>query len=159
LSRNRKYTVRSDLFVKYFKNSLAVDSPEMDRICAAAKETGTVVVLGYSEKAGDSLYMGQSIIDSTGELVLSRRKIKPTHMERTIFGDAAGGMNTLLNVADTAVGRVCALVCWVRFETEFGCICPVFDPRTDYFEHALVFSDQFLLQKSHRSLLTAAVDR
>ncbi|OJJ56745.1 hypothetical protein ASPSYDRAFT_1182467 [Aspergillus sydowii CBS 593.65] len=111
-----KYPSRPDLFVKYFRNSLAKDSPEMDRIRAAAKENNIVVVLAYSERADDSLYMSQSVIDATGEVLLSRRKIKPTHMERTIFGDAAGGDDTLFNVAETAVGRVSTLVCWEHLQ-------------------------------------------
>lgn len=109
----RKYTNNPDLFLKYFQNSLSINSEEMDRIRAAAKENHMVVVLGYSERLGDSLYMGQSIIDADGKLVLSRRKIKPTHMERTVFGDAASGADTLFNVGDTVVGKVSALVCWV----------------------------------------------
>jgi nitrilase len=104
--------------VKYLHNSLSVNSDEMDRLRVAAKENHIVVVLGYSERAGDSLYMGQSIIDATGELLLSRRKIKPTHMERTVFGDPAGGADTLFNVVKTTVGRVSGLLCWV-------CIAPL----------------------------------
>lgn len=83
----------------------------MDRIRAVAKENNIVVVLGYSERLGDSLYIGQSIIDADGKLVLSRRELKPTHMERTVFSDAASGVDTLFNVGDTAVGRVLAIVC------------------------------------------------
>jgi nitrilase len=99
--------------VKYFRNSLSVNSDEMDRLRTAAKENHIVVVLGYSERAGDSLYMDQSIIDASGRLLLTRRKIKPTHMERTIFGDPAGGADTLFNVAETTAGRVSGLLCWV----------------------------------------------
>jgi nitrilase len=40
-------------------------------------------------------------------------KIKPTHMERTVFGDPAGGADTLFNVAETTIGRVLGLLCWV----------------------------------------------
>lgn len=42
---------------------------------------------------------------------MARRKIKPTHMERTIFGDGTG--NSLNNVRDIeGVGRVGQLACW-----------------------------------------------
>jgi hypothetical protein len=99
--------------VKYFHNSLSVNSNEMDRLCAAAKENHIVVVLGYSKRAKDSLYIGQSIIDATSELLLSRRKIKPTHMDRTVFDDPAGGADTLFNVVKTTVGRVSGMLCWV----------------------------------------------
>jgi nitrilase len=92
--------------VKYFHNSFSVNSDEMDRLRVAAKENHIVVVLRYSQRAGDSLYMGQSIIDATSELLLSRRKIKPTYMERMVFGVPAGGADALFNVAKTTVGRV-----------------------------------------------------
>jgi len=42
---------------------------------------------------------------------MHRRKIKPTHAERTIFGDGSGA--SLMNVADEPmVGKVGALSCW-----------------------------------------------
>lgn len=45
---------------------------------------------------------------------MKRRKFKPTHMERTVFGDAGG--QSLMNVADVeGVGRVGALACWGEF--------------------------------------------
>ncbi len=40
-------------------NSLAKESPEMDRIRAAVKKANIFVVLGYSERAGGSLYIAQ----------------------------------------------------------------------------------------------------
>lgn len=114
---DRKYPVRPDLYARYHKNSLRVDSPEMRAILDAAKEAKIVVVLGYSERGAEgeseSLYMGQSIISAEGELMLARRKMKPTHMERTVFGDASGGDKTVRNVVQTPLGKVGGLVCWV----------------------------------------------
>jgi hypothetical protein len=40
--------------------SMRKDSPEMKRIQAAVKKAGMMVVLGYSEREGGSLYMAQS---------------------------------------------------------------------------------------------------
>lgn len=54
----------------------------MDRIREAVKKAGIFVVLGNSERAGGILYIAQSFIDETGTIVLHRRKIKPTHVER-----------------------------------------------------------------------------
>jgi len=46
---------------------------------------------------------------------IHRRKFKPTHMERTVFGEASG--NTLRNVVDVEdVGRVGALACWEHLQ-------------------------------------------
>lgn len=73
---------------RYMKNSLKIDSPEMQTICAAAAEHGIAVVLGFSENFNNSLYIGQATISATGELLMTRRKLKATHLERTVFGDA-----------------------------------------------------------------------
>ncbi|OCL04487.1 carbon-nitrogen hydrolase [Glonium stellatum] len=95
----------------YTKNALKVDSPHMSRICASAAENGINVALGFAENYNNSLYIAQAIIGADGELKMKRRKMKPTHMERTVFGDASG--SSLANVVNLeAVGRVGALACW-----------------------------------------------
>ncbi|KAK1146246.1 Carbon-nitrogen hydrolase [Aspergillus melleus] len=96
--------------VAYIRNSLGYDSPEMEQIRTCAMENAINVVLGFSENDHGSLYISQCLLTSRGELKIPRRKIKPTHMERTIFGDCTG--DSLHNVADTDVGRVGALSCW-----------------------------------------------
>ncbi|ODM14950.1 hypothetical protein SI65_09702 [Aspergillus cristatus] len=96
--------------VAYIRNSLRYDSPEMERIRTCALENKINVVLGFSENYHGSLYIAQCIITDNGEIKAKRRKLKPTHMERTIFGDCTG--DSLLNVVDTSVGRVGALSCW-----------------------------------------------
>ncbi len=99
------------MITKYIQNSLVVDSDEMRTIQASAAKAGVVVVLGFSENHHNSVYIAQAIIDSDGTLLVKRRKLKPTHMERTVFGDGSG--DSLLNVTPTRVGkRVGALNCW-----------------------------------------------
>lgn len=44
---------------EYFRNSMEKDSDEMRRICAAVKEAGIFVVLGYSERFKGTLYISQ----------------------------------------------------------------------------------------------------
>ncbi|KAG9319530.1 hypothetical protein KVV02_000565 [Mortierella alpina] len=99
-----------ELSVKFIQNSLKYGSPEMERIQAMAVDCKINVVLGFSENDHDSLYMSQCVITDEGEIKARRRKIKPTHMERTVFGDSTG--DSLNNVVDTSVGRVGALQCW-----------------------------------------------
>jgi nitrilase len=82
----------------------------MDRIRACAKENKIVVALGFSENHHNSLYIAQATISDNGELLMHRRKIMPTHMERTIFGNSSGG--SLKNVVETSIGRVGQLACW-----------------------------------------------
>ncbi|KAK5989821.1 Nitrilase [Cladobotryum mycophilum] len=99
---------------KYRANSMAKDSPQMKSIQAAAKKAGMTVVLGYSERDGASLYISQAFISPDGEILLNRRKLKPTHAERTIFGE--GQAESLKTVVDTPVGRVGGLNCWEHLQ-------------------------------------------
>jgi aliphatic nitrilase len=97
----------------YAENSLAVDGPQAQRIRDAAARHGVHVVLGYSERAGGSLYMGQMLIDRDGATVAARRKLKPTHVERTVFGEGDGSD---LAVHATDIGRVGMLCCWEHLQ-------------------------------------------
>jgi nitrilase len=100
-------------FPRYHENSLAVDSPEMRRLQSLVKRAGVTVVMGFSERDRGSRYMAQAIIDPSGELLLTRRKLKPTHIERTVFGEGDGSD---LVVVDTPLGRVGALNCWEHLQ-------------------------------------------
>ncbi|KAH7393067.1 cyanide hydratase/nitrilase-like protein [Pyrenochaeta sp. MPI-SDFR-AT-0127] len=103
------------LVTTYIKNSLSYGSPEMDKICAAARAAKIAVVLGFSENDHNSLYISQCTISASGEIIMKRRKLKPTHMERTVFGD--GGGSSLNNVVDVeGVGKVGALNCWEHMQ-------------------------------------------
>jgi nitrilase len=98
---------------RYHANSIVVGEPLLDKVVAAAGEHAIDVVLGYSERAGGSLYMGQAIISREGRLLATRRKLKPTHVERSVFGEGDGSD---LVVHDTAAGRVGALCCWEHLQ-------------------------------------------
>ena len=98
---------------RYHDHSLVYGSPEAARLSAAAKQHGIMVAMGHSEKAGGSLYMGQWIIGPDGETVAQRRKLKPTHVERTVFGEGDGSD---LAVHATELGRIGALCCWEHLQ-------------------------------------------
>ncbi len=98
---------------RYHDNSLVYGTPAAERISQAAKDNAIMVVMGHSEKSGGSLYMGQWIIDAEGKTVATRRKLKPTHVERTVFGEGDGSD---LSVYDTDLGRVGALCCWEHLQ-------------------------------------------
>jgi len=98
---------------RYHDNSLVYGSAQADRLAQAAKDHDIVVVMGHSEKQGGSLYMGQWIIGADGETIAQRRKLKPTHVERTVFGEGDGSD---LAVHDTPLGRVGALCCWEHLQ-------------------------------------------
>lgn len=82
----------------------------MRRIRGAAKAAQIFVSLGYSEIDGNSLYMAQIIINPAGEVINHRRKIKPTHVERLVFGEGTG--DSLDSVVETEIGALGHLNCW-----------------------------------------------
>lgn len=84
------YSENIPLVLKYMKNSMTAHGPEMLRIRQAAAANHIHVVLGFSERVASSLYLAQALIDDKGDVLLHRRKIKPTHLERTLFGDSTG---------------------------------------------------------------------
>lgn len=98
---------------QYFDNSLHYASPEAARLAEAAKANGIMVVMGLSERDAASLYIGQWLIGPDGETIARRRKLKPTHVERTVFGEGDGRD---LTVFETALGRVGALCCWEHLQ-------------------------------------------
>lgn len=95
-----------------YERAPTVPGPQIDRVRAAARRAGVVVVLGVNERDHGTLYNAQLIIDADGTLLLKRRKITPTYHERMIWGqgDASG-----LKVVDSRVGRLGALACWEHY--------------------------------------------
>ncbi|KRE24991.1 carbon-nitrogen hydrolase family protein [Agromyces sp. Soil535] len=98
---------------RYVENSFVVGSEHDLKIRRAARDNDIHVVLGYSERDAGSLYIGQMLINNSGSLIAARRKLKPTHVERTVFGEGDGSD---LKVHDTELGRLGALSCWEHFQ-------------------------------------------
>lgn len=98
---------------RYAANSMTRDGDEMRRLRRAAADNGVHVVLGFSERDGGSLYMAQAFISDTGELISVRRKLKPTHVERSVYGEGDGSD---LQVHSTPLGKLGALNCWEHFQ-------------------------------------------
>jgi len=111
---NRARLLDVELNVAYVKNSLRLHSPEMLKIRGCAKDNGIAVSLGFSENDDDSVYIAQVMIGADGEIKFHRRKMKPTHMERTIFGDASG--ECFSSVAELPFARVRSLSCWEHIQ-------------------------------------------
>lgn len=93
---------------RHFDNALEVGSEPFERLCKAAAQHRIYVVLGFTERAAGTLYLAQAIIDDGGRVVATRRKLKPTHVERSVYGEGDGSD---LAVHDTTLGRVGALCC------------------------------------------------
>jgi len=100
-------------FAKYHDNSMVVGDKYSKKLCDCAKNNEINLVMGFSEKDGGSLYISQLFIDENGKMMGSRRKLKPTHVERTVFGEGDGSG---FQVHDMAVGKVGGLCCWEHLQ-------------------------------------------
>jgi nitrilase len=98
--------------LQLYEQAVVVPSTTTDRLGAAARRAGAVVVVGVTERDHGSLYNTQLVFDSDGTLVLSRRKITPTYHERMLWGQGDGSG---LRAVDTSVGRIGALACWEHY--------------------------------------------
>ena len=99
---------------RYFDNSLAYDSPQAERLRLAVKKAGITAVLGLSERDGGSLYLAQWLIGPDGETIAKRRKLRPTHAERTVYGEGDGSDLAVHERPD--IGRLGALCCWEHLQ-------------------------------------------
>lgn len=98
-------------FEDLYLASVDLDGPEVRGLCAAAREAGTVVVIGINERADaglGTLYNSVLIIDETGELRGVHRKLVPTWAEKLTW---AHGDGSSLQVHDTKVGPLGVLAC------------------------------------------------
>lgn len=98
---------------RYHANSPTLDGEHLRRIREAARRHAITVVLGFSEKDAGSLYIAQAVFGPEGQILLHRRKLKPTHAERTLFGESDGSG---IKVIDTPLGRVGALNCFEHIQ-------------------------------------------
>ncbi|KAK4054053.1 hypothetical protein OIO90_003698 [Microbotryomycetes sp. JL221] len=97
-------------FVKrfYTEGAVEADGPEMHMLQETVVKHQINAVVGFSERDGGSLFMSQWILTSDGQVKV-RRKLKPTSLERIVYGEGDGSD---LKVHDTELGRLGVLQCW-----------------------------------------------
>jgi nitrilase len=103
----------SDFFVELHRNAVEADGKEIAAIRAAAKRNKLEVVLGATERDGGSLYCTLFYLGSKGEYRGRHRKLKPTHVERSIWGEGDGSD---LFVVETPLGIIGGLNCWEHLQ-------------------------------------------
>lgn len=98
---------------RYHANALERGTRQFDRLCSMARKAGIHISAGNAERDGGSLYLAQSLIGPDGSLLNHRRKLRPTHVERSVFGEGYGND---LAVTETAIGNVGQLCCWEHIQ-------------------------------------------
>lgn len=97
---------------QYYDNAIIIPSEDTDRLCAAAAEAKTHLVVGCTEVDGrpgvHTLYNSLLFIDRSGKVLGRRRKVMPTFVERAVWG---WGDGTDLVSFDTDIGRIGGLIC------------------------------------------------
>ena len=137
-----------------YNEAVVVPSADTDFIGNLAKEHQIVVVLGVNERDGGTLYNTQLVFDTTGELVLKRRKITPTYHERMIWGQGDGSG---LKAVNTSIGRIGALACWEHYNplARFALMNDHEEIHCSQFPGSMVgqiFADQMEVTMRHHAL-------
>lgn len=98
-------------YKRLFENAVAVPSPAFYRIARIARENKIFLSVGICEKSNDTfgtMWNSNLLFDREGNLIGHHRKLLPTWGEKLVwsFGDGS-----TLNVHDTEIGRIGALIC------------------------------------------------
>ena len=96
-------------YLRYFNGAIDVPGPETNRLCRLASKLGLYLVIGVVERGGSTLYCSALFVSPEGALLGKRRKLMPTAAERLVWGFGDG---STMNVYDTAIGRLGAVLCW-----------------------------------------------
>jgi nitrilase len=104
------------LYAELLDQAVTIPSAATDRLCRAAREAETYVVVGMSERNSEasnaSLYNTLLYIDPRGEILGKHRKLVPTGAERLVW---AQGDGSTLAVYETPFGRLGGLICWENY--------------------------------------------
>jgi nitrilase len=106
----------SELYAELVANSVSIPDSSTERLCRAAKQAGSYVVMGINERNAEasqaSLYNTIIYIDPQGQLLGKHRKLVPTSGERLVW---AQGDGSTLNIFETPFARVGGLICWENY--------------------------------------------
>ncbi len=101
-----------ELYRRYWASSVEIPGPAIARLGAMARKAGACLVVGVVEREGGTLYCSVVFLSPDGDLIGHRRKLMPTAAERIVWGQGDG---STLNVVDTPIGRLCAVICWENY--------------------------------------------
>jgi nitrilase len=103
--------VSNRLAAQLFMNAVEIPGPEIEALCAAAREAGAYVVIGVCEKLPRTLgtmFNTQVYLGPDGALLGKHQKIMPTVGERLVH---MGGFGDTFGAFQTEFGPMSALIC------------------------------------------------
>ena len=111
-----RHQILADAYAELLEQAVEIPSPATDRLCEAARRTGTYVVMGLNERnaqaSNASLYNTLLYIGPEGNLLGKHQKLVPTAPERMVW---AQGDGSTLEVYDTSLGKLSGLICWENY--------------------------------------------
>ena len=103
--------IANKLAVELFKNSVEIPGPEIDALCAAARDINAYVVIGVCEKIPNTtgtMFNTQVYIAPDGTLIRKHQKIMPTVGERLVH---VGGYGDTFGAFQSEFGPMSGLIC------------------------------------------------
>jgi nitrilase len=97
---------------RYYQNAIDLQGKETELFSKWAKEYQIYLNIGVIERDHGTLYCTMLYFTPDGKLAGKHRKIKPTALERIIWGE---GDKSTLSVIDTEVGKIGGLICWENY--------------------------------------------
>ncbi len=105
--------INKELHAHYARNSIQIETGDLDSICKLAKEHQIAIYLGMMERAkdrgGHSLYCSLVYINPQGEIKSVHRKLQPTYDERLTWAPGDGNGLQVHPLKQFTVG---GLNCW-----------------------------------------------
>jgi nitrilase len=99
-------------FRRYHASAIDVPGPQVQQIAEAVAQARLHLVVGVIERDGGTLYCTALLLGPDGTLLGRHRKVMPTALERLVWGFGDG---STLTVADSAIGRFGAVICWENY--------------------------------------------
>jgi nitrilase len=103
--------IANRLSVALFKNAVEIPGPEVDALCAAARNANAYVVMGVCEKLPKTIgtmFNTQIFIGPDGRVLGKHQKLMPTVGERLVH---MGGFGDTLAAVQTEFGPMTGLIC------------------------------------------------
>jgi nitrilase len=103
-----------EVWLDFWRNSVDISSGSLNRISDAIRKAGLMVALSVTERdpLGGSLHCSLLYFGKDGTLLATHRKLKPTGLERFIWGESDG---STLNTVQTDLGIFGGLICWENY--------------------------------------------